>query len=155
MTTILIDRGPETRDRVAIDFDAKDGMTKQSMKAETEINNILRKYVKSGTLTHLASNPGTYADVSEIGDYRAALEQVRSAEAMFMNLPARVRTRFDNDAAAFLDFVLEPGHEAELKELGLWAEGKVPEPAKVPDPVVDPSPPGGGSVRDPETGRFV
>lgn len=124
--TILSAYGPHVRQRV--EFNENDGMTRQSMKDETMINNILSRYVKSGTLTHLASNPGTFADVSEIGDYRAALEQVKGAEALFSNLPARVRTRFDNDAATFLDFVLTPGNEDELKALGLWAEGKSPEP---------------------------
>lgn len=154
MTQVIIERDAQ-HPRVAIAFDQNDGMTKQAMRDDVDINNILRRYVKSGVLTHLAANPGQFADVSEIGDYRSALEQVRAAEATFMNLPSRVRARFDNDAAAFLDFVTEPGHEAELKELGLWAEGKVVEPpVKAPAPV-DPSPPGGGSVRDPETGRFI
>lgn len=120
------------RMRLSLTFDGPEGvsMAKQSMRDETDINNILRRYVKSGSLTHLAQNPGQFADVSEIGDYRSALEQVRSAEATFMNLPARVRTRFNNDAAEFLDFVTTPGNEDELKSLGLWAEGKAPEPVK-------------------------
>lgn len=146
--------GSYGKPRLQVNCAEGSSMAKQSMRDETDINNILRRYVRSGILTHLAENPGTFADVSEIGDYRSALEQVRSAEATFMNLPARVRTRFNNDAAEFLDFVTTPGHEDELKSLGLWAEGKGKEPEKAPV-VVDPSPAGGGSVRDPETGRFI
>jgi len=58
-------------------------------------------------------------DFSEVVDYRTALEQVAKADEAFMALPAKVRARFSNDAAEFLDFVHNPANKEELVSMGL------------------------------------
>lgn len=95
-----------------------DEMTKQEFKAECDINNIIRRFHKDGFLRHMAQGMPQFLDVSELGDYRTAIDQVRAAERWFSQLPAKVRTKFDNDAAAFLD---RAGHltRSELRDLGL------------------------------------
>lgn len=122
-------------------------LTRQSMKAETDINNILARYARSGLLTHVAQNSPVYADVSESGNYREAVEHVREAEKFFAGLPAKVRAHFENDAGAFLDFMTDPTKEAEARELGLVK----------PDPVVEPpidEVPGPGIQARGADGRF-
>lgn len=77
---------------------------KQAPKAECDINNVLLRYRKSGLVTHLASGVPTYMDVSEVGDYKSAMDHLRSTERFFQALPAKVREYFDNDPVAFLDY---------------------------------------------------
>lgn len=92
--------------------------TRQSEAAACNINNIMRRYEKTGVIPPAKRN-AFYADVSTMGDYRTALHQVQSAQDYFMSLPAKLRSRFENDAAAFLDFVSDPANRDEMVELGL------------------------------------
>jgi len=80
-------------------------LAKQQSKDECDINNILRRYERTGMLSHLAEGVPTYMDVSEVGDYRSAMEHLRSTEKFFMGLPARVREQFGNDPVEFIDQV--------------------------------------------------
>jgi hypothetical protein len=55
---------------------------------------------------------------------------------MFMSLPAKIRSRFQNDPGAFLDFVQNPENRDEMIELGLAkAQPRAPvEPEAEPSP---------------------
>lgn len=114
--------------------------TKQSEKAACDINNIVARYKTTGFVDHLNKRPAQFLDVSEVNDYRSALDQVTKANVFFMGLPAKVRARFDNDPARFLDEAGQLSHD-ELKELGL-AELNPPKPekAKAAPPVEEPPP---------------
>lgn len=92
---------------------------KQSFRKETDVNLIINRFEKTGLLTPVDSRPPFYMDVSEVGDYRSALENVRRADALFMALPSPVRAEFGNDAAAFLDFCTDPVNEDRMREMGL------------------------------------
>lgn len=105
--------------------------TRQSEKESSDINVIVKRIVKQGIVS-LNSKPGLFLDVSEMGDYRDAVEQVRQGEEFFMALPSGVRTRFDNDAATFLDFVSNPVNRDEMQKLGLL--GEVPEAPSTASP---------------------
>lgn len=115
------------------------GRTKQSMKDECDINNIVARYKKTGMLSHVAKHEGRYADVSEITDFRDAIDRVRSASEFFMGLPAKVRSHFDNDPAAFLDAVQDPSRRGELEELGLVKVVEKPAEPAVEPPVEAPA----------------
>jgi phage internal scaffolding protein len=95
------------------------GVTKQSHKDECDVNQILARYERTGVVTHLAKGIPQFADVSQIGDYHSALEQVRQADEFFMGLPAKVRSAFDNDPALLLDAVHDPAQRDKLEKLGL------------------------------------
>jgi len=99
------------------------GRTKQAMRDECDINLIMARYSKTGLLTHLAEGIPQFVDVSEVGDYRAATENVRRVEEYFMGLPSQVRKEFDNDAAAFMEFLESGASEDDLRELGLKVVG--------------------------------
>lgn len=105
--------------------------TKQAFKEECDINNILRKYEKTGLLTHVAAYNGRYEDLPDPIDYQEALHQLRDAEAAFMSLPSRLRRDFNNDPAAFLAFVSTAKQE-ELVELGLAHSPSTPSRAATP-----------------------
>lgn len=110
--------------------------TKQSMLKECNINWIVEKFAKTGLLAWQNKAQPVFEDVSEIGDYRAAIEKIDAARESFMELPAKVRARFENDAVAFLDFMSDEANRAEAIELGL-----VKKPDEAAPPVAAPAPP--------------
>lgn len=110
-------------------------LTKQSEAASCDINVIMKRYETTGLLP-LPVREAAFTDVSQIGDFRTALEVIRVAQEGFMQLPAQVRAEFRNDAAEFVDFCSDPGNRARLVELGLVE-------AEAPEPVVAPAAPSG------------
>ncbi len=103
--------------RVSVTFTGT-GRAKQSFKAECDINNILKKYQKTGALMHLAKHGAQYGDATAVS-FTEAMQIVTDAQTMFEDLPSSLRTRFANDPAQFMDFVQTPGNEDEMRELGL------------------------------------
>lgn len=117
-------------------------MTRESEAAACDVNAIVARAQMNG---FLPGDPGrgVFADVSEMGDYRSALQQVQAAEEMFMQLPAKVRAEFDNDPAAFLDFCSDPANLEKGRQLGLFPKEEVPlaPPVAAPQAPVAPSAP--------------
>lgn len=115
-------------------------LTRQSEADACDVNLIMARYEKTGVLPSVGRE-AFFADVSEMGDYREALENVRRADEAFMSLPAKVRGRFGNDAAEFLDFCSDVENRAEMVEMGLIEdESGVPEVVETPE---TPAPEGG------------
>lgn len=92
---------------------------KQSFKDECDINNIMRKYEKTGLISHMNRHSGTYQNVPEEPDYQSALETVIKAQEMFAELPAVTRRHFENNPAKFLEFVGDPANAEKWDEVGL------------------------------------
>lgn len=97
--------------------------TKQSFKEECDINNIMKRFKKTMGVDYLSKYQGyvsgEFGDFSNVVDYRSAIEQVAQAGEVFMALPAKVRAKFENDPAQFLDFCHDPANADELVALGL------------------------------------
>ncbi len=113
--------------------------TKQSFKKETDINNIMARFVKTGIITPeaLANRQATFADVSEIGDFLQCQNQIKAAESAFMTLPADLRARFENEPAQLLDFCKDPENREEAIKLGIITKPKETpptEPSKTTEP---------------------
>lgn len=105
------------------------GRTKQSFAAEVNINNIMARYVKTGTLDFARKHEPRYGDVTG-ADFQTAMNTIATANSMFADMPAKVRARFENDPAKFLDFVQNPDNQEEAAELGLTVP-KAPEQAAI------------------------
>lgn len=112
--------GPKNRD-VTIACVPGTSRTKQSHKAECDINTIMAKYKKTGLIDHMARSAGEYADVSG-ADFQSAQLLVAGAKSMFHGLPASIRGRFENDPGEFLAFMDNPANVNEAVELGLLAK---------------------------------
>nr|WAE43895.1 MAG: internal scaffolding protein [Microviridae sp.] len=97
--------------------------TKQSFKAECDINLIMKRFKKVMSADYLTKFNsyvgGQFGDFSVVSDYRTAIEQVSQAKGVFGALPAKVRSRFSNDPASFLDFCHDPRNFDEMVSLGL------------------------------------
>lgn len=108
-------------------FDGDPGLTDPSHKQSCDIGTILAKYSRTGELP-IVTHMGTprYGDFSDVVDYQSALMKVQEAEDAFMDLPAKVRSRFENDPGQFLEFMADKKNEEEARSLGLLVEVKVP-----------------------------
>ena len=134
MTEFRTAYGP--RKRVSIKF-KKRGRTKQEFKKQCDINEIVKRYQRTGALDHFAKHGGRYMDVTPTS-FHEAMNIVVEAEQMFADLPSSLRARFENDPAEFLEFVQNPENQDEMRDLGLM-EGPVA-PVPLPD---DSGPPEG------------
>lgn len=123
----------------------------QSEKDSTDINSILRRYDATGMISHVARGVPTYMDVSEVGDYRTAMEHLRATESFFMGLPAKVREKFGNDPVEFIDAV----SGLQKHDVESWLADEAAElEAKKPVVQVDLANPQGVPRRGPD-GRFI
>lgn len=96
-------------------------LTRQEFAAECDINLIMARYLKTGVFPP-GLPIGRYADFSDVGDYREALEILDVAREQFAGLPAKIRDEFGNDPAKFLEAVRNPENRERFAELGMLSE---------------------------------
>lgn len=108
---------PPTRRKHAIYF-TEPTRTQQHQKDAVDINNIMKRYVKTGIIDHVNKYQGQYGDIPALS-YHEAMNQVIRADEMFLDLPSQVRKRFDNDPSQFLAYVQDPANADSLHDMGL------------------------------------
>lgn len=91
----------------------------QHFKERCNINNILASYEKNGMITHLNRNTPQYGDYSKLKNFKESLDLVQTMDSLFMSLPPRVRSRFQNDPAQLIDFMNNESNREEAIKLGL------------------------------------
>jgi len=94
----------------------KDGRTKQSFKDETDINKIMMRAEKTGTISHLNKHQGSYSDFAEF-DYFENLQKLTRGREIFDDLPAEVRNEFANSPSDFFKYVNDPANKDRLETL--------------------------------------
>jgi phage internal scaffolding protein len=99
-------------------LDTGPGLTEQSHKKETDMNYILKDYVKTGLIKHAKENEGKYDDIA-MQDFQDAMFIVAQANSMFENLPGEIRKQFGNDPAHFLGFVQNPENKDAMEKMGI------------------------------------
>jgi len=128
-------------------------LTKQSFTEECNINNIMKKYQKTGAIDHVNKHEASYGYATS-DDFQTSLEIVARGRDMFNELPSSIRTKFDNDPAKFLDFVQDNKNIKEMQELGLAHKlQQDPTPAetseaKIPEGDAKQAPPAGEGESD-------
>lgn len=115
-------------------------MTKQSHKAECDINNILSQFKRTGIITHITAQQPIYQDLPDTMDYQESLHVIMNADAAFSTLPSVVRRYFDNDPAKLLAAINDPDMKDKLIELGVLRKPDQPQPAGAPDLNGQPAP---------------
>jgi len=108
--------------RPQVDCSVEPSRTVQSEKDSCDINFIVAQYRRTGVLPHMAARMPEFGDVSEVGDFKEALDRVQATQAWFRKLPAKVRSHFENDPVALMDAVGDPERYDELEKLGLFGE---------------------------------
>lgn len=92
----------------------------QHFKDQVNINNIIRRYKKTGQLPILNDRKGMYMDVTSAQGYFESLTKVAQANQAFEALPSHLRLRFNNDPGALLDFIHNPNNFEEGVKLGIF-----------------------------------
>ncbi len=86
-----------------------DGRTKQSFKDETDINKILKRAQKTGTISHLNKYQARYADYSKF-DFQENLIKLTEGRQIFDELPSELRNEFEGNPAKFFAYVNDPAN---------------------------------------------
>ena len=102
------------------------GRTKQSFKDSTDINKILRKAQRTGTISHLAKHGAVYGDFSDVPDLLTAMNRVNRGREIFEELPSELRREFNGDMFQFFEYVNNPQNVDKLADLlpGLAEPGR-------------------------------
>jgi phage internal scaffolding protein len=101
--------------------------TEQHHKNDCDVNIILRKYDKTGLITHVNNAVKIYGDYSEVNEYQENLNMVISAQNAFNELPSNIRKKFVNNPGQFFEFATNPENLPEMVKLGLANPPKVVE----------------------------
>lgn len=107
-------------------------LTVQDSAEETDINYIVRKFGITGQLPN-ALHPPTYGDFVGVTDYQSALHAITAADDAFMQMPADIRSRFDNDPGKFVDFCSDPVNHDAMLEMGLLDPAVLPQVGSSPE----------------------
>ncbi len=143
-------------ERVSLAFDPDSSKTKQQFGPECDVNNILKRFEKTGVIDHVAETAPIYADAPNFDDLQMVLNHVEELRDVFLGFPARIRAMFQNDPIEFLEAMQDPERQAELQELGIvekppatpavppassaQPEGESTEPHAPPEGVTDQTP---------------
>jgi len=98
--------------------------TDQSYKEDCDANNIIRKFNRTGMVTHVSKVQGKFADVSDVPDLLQGMERINEAKEAFMEVPAKIRAKFDNDVSKFYEYVSNPENHEEMVKMGLAEKRK-------------------------------
>src|SRR6266850_197815 len=105
-------------DSSGLDCSILPSRTQQHFAEEADINTIVRRFGLTGELP--VNVPMLLqGDFTNVFDFRSAMDMVVSARESFMEQPADVRARFDNDPQKFLNFVSDKSNLDEAIKFGL------------------------------------
>lgn len=129
--------------------DYSDGRTKQAFKDQCDINKMLKKAAKVGSIAHLEKYPekvyGEFDGEFTLLDARLVMGR---AQEIFDDLPSQTRKDFNNDPLAYVQWAGKPENNDKLRDL-------LPEIAKPGDYFPNPVKRGGqgaGAATAPEDG---
>lgn len=95
------------------------GRTKVNHANECDINQIMKKFQKTGVLPETIKKNPQYGNFAEAHTYQEAQNIVILAQEQFQGLPSAVRERFGNDPQNFLAYASNPQNAQGMVDLGL------------------------------------
>lgn len=101
-------------------------LTKQEFAKESDINVMMDRALKTGQMPVGAPDKWVFADVSNVGTFQDMLSRVDLARASFAALPAKVRSRFQNNPVALIEFLQDRSNYDEAVKLGLIEKKEAP-----------------------------
>ena len=114
--------------------------TQQQFKDQCDVNQIMAKYKKTGSITHIRNaENGVYMDLAEIPDLLTAKIQLQQAELAFSQMPAKLRHQFQNDPIQLVSYLQDPKNHEEAIHLGLMVKRDEPN-SKPNDATTPPAP---------------
>jgi len=101
-----------------LDCSSLPSRTQQHFAEEVDINTIVRRFGLTGELPEGVPHI-LQGDFTNVFDFQSAMDMVVAAREAFMEQPAEVRARFDNDPQKFLAFTSDRANLDEAIKLGL------------------------------------
>lgn len=89
------------------------GRTKQSQKDDTDINKLLERAGREGTLSHLEKYQGTYGNFAGY-DFETQARIMAEGQTIFEELPAELKREFHQSPQAFFEYVTDPANADDL-----------------------------------------
>lgn len=108
----------EARRFCDIDGSKEPSLTVQADRNEVDINRIVARIERGLAVPVLQGEP-FYGDVSTLGGLQEAIMKVQEAQELFMQYPAEVREKFENDPVKFVSFFEDEKNREEAEKLGL------------------------------------
>ncbi|AXH76081.1 MAG: internal scaffolding protein [Microviridae sp.] len=146
MSRAFRESGLDQNDRMAVarfcdtDCSKDELVTVQADAKEVDINTIVARMEKGKPFPMYNGEP-FYGDVSNFTGLQDAIIKIQDAEDLFMEYPADVRKRFNNNYVEFFEFFEDDKNRQEAEELGFIAKKPIKDsPAPAPVPVVPPAP---------------
>ncbi len=114
--------------RVEVTAGGGDTMVREAFRDECDVNKIVARYALAGTMP-LTVAEAAYGDVSEVSDYKTALDLVYASKDRLSELPDAAREMYMKDPLGYWTALDATKERSDLVELGLL---EAPE-----EPVVD------------------
>lgn len=121
-------------------------MTQQHFTDDANINELVRRFGITNEQIPAVQWTDQYTDLRGIPDLRAVLDQARDAKDRFMELPPKLRARFDNSMTKMWAFINDPDNAEEAVRLGLLKKIEPPAPPPAATPPTPPAPPTGSGA---------
>lgn len=109
----------EAGDESALECKDK-SLTQQHMADECDINKLVERFVVTGEIPRLTMPP-MQGDFTKIPTYQEALNLMIEANRSFMQMPAKIRNRFENDPGQFIAFCSDEANRDEIRQMGLYS----------------------------------
>lgn len=103
---------------VAVVCLAEEDLTVQGDKDEADINVMLKRFGVTGQI-RTVDRQALQGDFSDAPDLQTALNRVRAAEREFLNLPAELRAKLNNDPSQVEGWLSQDENRDEAIRLGL------------------------------------
>jgi len=104
----------------------KPSRTKQSFRDEVDINQVIRRYQKTGILPQNNTHELTFGDYSNPIDFHEAQNKIMRANDLFYALPSHIRREFNDNPGDFLNFAQDPENKSAMVEMGLLPPSYLP-----------------------------
>lgn len=114
----------KTTAQPCVDFKDAPHLTADEFKQEADINFLLARYVKTGSLYTAdemlkAKARPRFGDFTGIPDYHESLNKMNAALELFQELPLKIRQRFHDSPVELLAFLQDENNRAEAETLGI------------------------------------
>lgn len=107
-------------------------MTKQDPEMETNINRIVEKHRRTGSITHLSRRQATYGDFSFVSDLQGALDLVSAVQDDFEALNGKIRKAAKNSPLEWARMLATEEGVKALQAAGMDF-GPSPNPPETPE----------------------
>jgi len=98
--------------------------TQQQFKDESDINTIVKRYIKTGQLGNPnATRQPSFGDFTSV-DYMAMRNAIADIDQDFASLPAKIRRRFNEDPYQLVRWLENPANAKEAAKMGLISQAE-------------------------------